>query len=211
VLVAHGLAVPAAIHAAQLRRPAALVLANGPLWRLDRVTAALASAARAWPRTFPAVVLRPGPWLAWLASSAGLRRTVSNPYAMDHDRVAAIAGGLVSTSGYRRALSAYLASLAGGLPDPTRSGPPTWLLWGDDDTLYPASDADRLDAALGGGRHVRVPGGRYFYPEERPWLLADFAAGLARSDAAAGAPQGGATAVSGQAGSAAGAPGHVQG
>lgn len=169
VLIAHGLAVPAVSRAAALLGPATLagmVLSNGPITRLDPVTAG-------WVRVAGAIPAIPKTLFArWLASSAGLRRAVANPYVMDRDTIAAICTPAFETVAHRSAVSAYLRSLA-HLPPFVPSGVPTLLAWGDDDPLYPLAEADAADVLLGGGRVQPIPGGRFGHPEERPWALAD--------------------------------------
>ncbi|MFZ5477930.1 MAG: alpha/beta fold hydrolase [Myxococcota bacterium] len=167
LVVAHGLAVPVAVEAARAVPPAALVLSNGPLGRVDPVTAALGR--------IPGLraLLAPPVWLRWLASSAGLRRAVANPYAMDRDTVAALCGPGVATPAARRATASFLASLPGDLPDGRDLACPVLLLWGDDDALYPAFVASALEAAHPRATYVAVPGGRFLHPEERPWAMAD--------------------------------------
>ncbi len=174
ILVAHGLAVPAAVEAARHAPPVALVLTNGPLRQLDPVTAALARASSTAPgrRLLAGTLLNPRPWLAWLRSSVGLRRAVVNPYVMDRDTVATICGPLVETSAGRAAVSSWLASLD-ELPDARALGCPVLLLWGDGDRLYPASEASFLESALPAARYEAIPGGQHLHPEERPWELAD--------------------------------------
>ncbi len=168
VLVAHGLAVPAAMLAARRGRPGlrGLVLTNGPITRLDAFSAAFARSASVLSRAPGAVYTR------WLASSAGLRRTVANPYVMDRDTVAAICGPLFADAGQRRAVADYVRSLA-PMPAFAAPGVPVALIWGDDDPLYPLAEADAADVLLGGGRVRAIPGGRFGHPEERPWALAD--------------------------------------
>ena len=78
-LVAHGTAVPVAWRAAQALQPAALVLSDGPVSRLDGVLGGLCQLARS-PWLFSKTVLQPDFLTRWLASSAGLRRAVVNPY-----------------------------------------------------------------------------------------------------------------------------------
>lgn len=169
-LVAHGLAVPVAVAAASARAPRGLVLLNGPLRTLDPVTRAVATLARA---RVLRPLLTPRVWLPLLASSAALRRTVNNPYAMDRDTVATICGPLVADRDHRRALATFLSSIPSALPDPRLLTCPVSLLWGDEDVLHPLREADWLDAALGGGRTRTLPGGRFFFPEEQPWAVAD--------------------------------------
>lgn len=178
LVVAHGLAVPAALHAAAVGGPAAVLVSNGPVTRVDPVTSALARLL-ALPGAAQAV-LQPSVWLAWLRSSAGLRRAVANPYVMDRDTVATLCESRVADAGARSATAAYLRSLRAGLPDVAAIRVPTWLAWGDEDILYPNSEADFLDAALGGGRRLVVPGGRWAHPVERPWAVADGVETVAR-------------------------------
>lgn len=177
VLVAHGLACPAAMRAASAVPGCRLVLCNGPLVHLDPVTRALARAARV-PGLLPALLLRPPVILGWLSSSLGLRRAVRNPYVMDRDTVVAVCGPLFATPERRRAVAAYL----GSLPAAVRSTPvladEVTLLWGDEDVLYPPWQLDDARAVLPSLRHVAVPGGRSLHPVERPWLVADAIADL---------------------------------
>lgn len=169
VLVGHGLAVPAVTRAAGLagRNLRRLVLSNGPISRLDPFTRAFLRAGPCMP-----AALHPALFLRWLASSAGLRRAVCNPYIMDRDTIDAICRPLVASHGARAAVATYLRSLC-PLPEFVASGVPTTLAWGDDDALYPLAEADTADAIVGGGRVRAIPGGRYVHPEERPWALAD--------------------------------------
>jgi pimeloyl-ACP methyl ester carboxylesterase len=178
VIVAHGSAVPAVVVAASAS-PASLrgvVLVNGPVTRVDPVSRALAAILSAPGGTS---LLRPRPWLRWLASSAGLRRAVVNPYVMDRDTVAAVCGPVVGSGEGRAAAAAYLRALSEPLPDPRSIAVPTLAAWGDDDALYPASEADFLESSVADCRHVRVPGGKHLHPIERPWALADAVAAWA--------------------------------
>lgn len=182
LLVAHGLAVPAALHAAILGGPCAVVVSNGPVTRVDPVTRTIARLLA--PPGAPGLLLRPEPWLAWLRSSLGLRRAVANPYVMDRDIVAALCASRVADPDSRRALAGYLQSVVAALPDPHQVRVPTWAVWGDEDVLYPDFEADYLDTCLGGGRRLVVSGGRFVHPVERPWSVADrvaTVAGMARS------------------------------
>lgn len=171
VLVAHGLAVPAALAAAPAF--AGVFLLNGPVSRLDPVTGALAGLAARAPGLVAGSLLHPDLLPRWLASSAGLRRVVTNPYVMDRDTVAALAVSTVGTPGLRRAAASYLGSLAAGLPEVGPVGVPLGVLWGDEDRLYPASEADFLSTRAGLGPYTRIPGGRFLAVVERPWEVAD--------------------------------------
>lgn len=169
IVVAHGTAVPVAWRAAVRARPAGLVLSNGPVHRLDPLTAALARA----PRPVVRFLLRPGVLERWLASSAGARRLVVNPYVMDRDTVVALVRPLVRTALHRRAVAAFLADLARVVGQPPPYGGPTLLVWGDADPLYPPYLPDEARRWLSCMRHLSIAGGQHFFPEERPWALAD--------------------------------------
>lgn len=171
IVFAHGLAVPVACAVAAKRSLGGLILSNGPLRRVDKATAVVIRLG-----AMPGVGLLPflrWPWLAWLRSSVGLRRAVNNPYAMDRDTVAAVCGELVSSSAGSMALRRWLCSLRTPWPDPAGLPGPLRLLWGDNDALYPLADADEIDAVRGGGGVWVQEGGRFAWPEEMPWALAD--------------------------------------
>ena len=60
-----------------------------------------------------------------------------------------------------------------------RSTMPARMVWGTADPLFPVEWAEWLDRALPGSRGVRlVDGGRLFWPEERPAILAEEARAL---------------------------------
>lgn len=53
------------------------------------------------------------------------------------------------------------------------------MVWGTDDPLFPVSWAEWLDQALPASRGLRkVDGGRLFWPEEHPDILAEEARAL---------------------------------
>lgn len=169
VLIAHGTAVPVARAAADRSPPRALVLCNGPIDQLDAVTAGVARA----PAGLASALLRPAVWNRWLASSAGLRRTVVNPYVMDRDTVVALTAPYTGSAAGRRAVAAFLADLRTAAD---RTGPdsvPTALVWGTDDPLYPPGVIDTARTRIPGLEVLEVPGGQHFHPLERPWWLAD--------------------------------------
>ena len=171
-LLAHGSAVPIAVRAAILARPERLVLTNGPHHGLDPVLSALSALGRI-PAVLAGTVLQPPVLQTWLASSAGLRRAVVNPYVMDRDTVVALSGPLVRSSEHRLALARFLYSLRAATASAPRYDGSTLLVWGDDDALYPASYADELRRFFPNGELRAIPGGRHLHPEERPWSLAD--------------------------------------
>ena len=172
ILVAHGTAIPVALLAAEQHAPAALVLTNGSLGGLDPVTAAVCRLARS-QRLFSTLLLHPRIWLRWLASSAGLRRTVVNPYVMDRDTVVALCGPLLQSGAHRRAVTTFLAALPEFASQPPRIDCPTLLLWGDEDPLQPSHVADSARRWLPSAEVAVVPGGQHFHPLERPWAMAD--------------------------------------
>jgi len=169
VLVAHGLAVPVALHAAPQVPGLRLVLSNGPVSHLDPLSALLFRLPAASLRT----LLRPGLALPALASSAGLRRAVRNPYVMDRDTVVAVCGPLLGEPGARAAAVDFLRSLPAALRSTPRFFGPTLLCWGDEDRLYPPSTVDEARLLLPAAVHHAIPGGRLMHPVERPWATAD--------------------------------------
>ena len=172
VLVAHGTAVPVAWRAASEAQAAGLVLSNGPVRALDPILKALSQAARS-PRLLAETVLRPAVLQRWLASSAGLRRTVVNPYVMDRDTVVRLSDPILATTEQRRAVAEFLRDLVRQADVPPPYEGPTLLCWGDADPLYPAEAAEDALVSLPNGEHVSVPGGQHFHPVERPWYIAD--------------------------------------
>jgi len=91
---------------------------------------------------------------------------------------------LVASPERRSQLNRYLAAFE---PNPLpaiepalrRSAIPTRMVWGTADPLFPVLWAEWLDRTLPKSRGVRlVEGGRLFWPEERPDVLADEARAL---------------------------------
>ena len=169
-LVAHSGAIPVALRAAASAPPAALILSNGPLSQPDPVLRVL---GRLPQPLLAHALLRPRLWLRALASSAGLRRAVINPYVMDHDMVVAVCGPLVQTAEDRAAIAAFFKDLAAERPLPPPYAGPVLLPWGDSDLLYPAAEVDQFRQLLPRVRHVSIPGGRHLHPIEQPWAIAD--------------------------------------
>jgi hypothetical protein len=172
ILVAQGSALPVVLAAATMTKPAGIVFTNGILGRIDPMTRALCAAAQMPHLMFnqmcsPQIVLR------WLSSSAGLRRTVVNPYVMDHDTTVAICGPIFKDHTKRKRLQRYLQDL----PIETQKEPvfpvQTLLCWGDKDQLnrvtcspFSINKTDLITKDV-------VPGGKYLHPVERPWEIAD--------------------------------------
>ena len=166
VVVAHGLALPLVLSIAWVNLDA-LVLSNGPLLRLDPYTRVLSRLPEAVLRR---VVLQPSALNTWLASSIGLRRAVVNPYVMDKETVVSLTSPLVDSAELRTQTARWLKSLADMLPVQIQPDLNVVALWGDSDRLYPIQDLEEID----GLRVVPVAGGRFFFPKERPWEMADF-------------------------------------
>jgi len=91
---------------------------------------------------------------------------------------------LVASPERRSQLNRYLAAfepnpLTAIEPALRRSAIPTRMVWGTADPLFPVLWAEWLDRTLPKSRGVRlVEGGRLFWPEERPDVLADEARAL---------------------------------
>lgn len=167
-VVAHGAAVPVA-----LGLPAgavdALVLTQGPLERLDPILGALSRLGEG----ALCQVFRPALLHRWLASSAGLRRTVVNPYAMERDTVVMLTEAWCARPEARLAAARWLRALRGPLPAAPPGGARILAVWGDADALYPVESLKSLMQGPGFEGLVRVPGGRHHHVEEMPWALAD--------------------------------------
>ena len=170
VLVAHGTAIPPALIAAREGGAAGLILSNGPLIGPDPVLRALASLPTS---VLSRVGLRPKLWLRWLASSAGLRRAVINPYVMDRDMVVAVCHQAVVTHERRTATARFLKDQSHhpGHGEPFTG--PTLLIWGDHDPLYPIPQIDDFRSHMPHISQITVPGGQHLHPIERPWAIAD--------------------------------------
>ncbi len=175
--VAHGAAVPVALAAAARRPPAALVVVNGPIGEAGPAFTALGRLA-GLPGWGPSVLLQPRVWTRFLASSAGLRRAVANPYVMDRDTVVALCAPGVATAEGRARTASLLRDIAGISTDIPLPSCPLGAVWGSGDPLYPPRLLDRLRARRPDLLHVDVPGGEYAHPVERPWFIADALPGL---------------------------------
>ncbi len=64
---------------------------------------------------------------------------------------------------------------------------PALLIWGEEDTLFPMADAERLQRTLRDATLVRVPGAKTFVPLDRPDAVADAIASFVDARPAAGA------------------------
>ncbi|MGX5732369.1 alpha/beta fold hydrolase [Pseudoxanthomonas beigongshangi] len=101
------------------------------------------------------------------------------PANVTDETIAYYFGPLVSSPLRRSQLNRYLAGLE---PNPLlaieadlrRLDTPTRMVWGTADPLFPAHWASWLDQTLPGSRGIRqVEGGRLFWPEERPDVVAE--------------------------------------
>lgn len=179
LLVGHGSALPLIRAVGTHAKVSGLVLSNGPGETADRLS-------RLWTRVFSMPqplrksLLSPTVVMPFLQSSLGLRRTVVNPYVMDHDTVVAICEPIFNDSARRERVATYYQSLA-NLPEiPFCTDKPVLLCWGDADPLGADTYNDLLQKTDGNITHSPIPGGRFMHPVERPWELADRVASWAR-------------------------------
>ena len=103
----------------------------------------------------------------------------TNPSNLTHEAIECYFTPLVSTPLRKAQLNRYLAAFE---PNPLlaieaelrRTSIPTRMVWGTADPLFPVEWAEWLDRTLPGSRGIRlVEGGRLFWPEERPDVLAE--------------------------------------
>jgi pimeloyl-ACP methyl ester carboxylesterase len=169
-LVAHGTAVPLACAVAAQQPPAGLILSNGPIGPMSAAARGLLRPLRALP---PRAVLR------WLSSSAGLRRTVVNPYVWEHDTVVTVCGPLFGTSDALHLTRSFLSHVPEWAQDQAIIPPNTGLIWGTSDSIFPASQQD-----FGPNMPPIIPieGAAHFHPLERPWETADRVLSWAKRD-----------------------------
>jgi hypothetical protein len=180
IVLGHGLGNPLAIALAARRRPAALCLLNGAVERLDPVSRAVVRWAAIVPWVTRAAS-HPRIAIGALASSAGLRRAVVNPYAMDRDTVAMLSMPLLTTRAHRRATTEYLGSLSTNLHPTPLGGVPVVLIWGTSDLLYPIPRDPSRWFPGSEVTAVSQPGGRFLAIEERPWEVSDLLVGWAEA------------------------------
>ena len=180
ILVGHGSALPLVKAASSHPAVTGVVLSNGPgakLARLNRLWSRLFS----MPQPLRQGLLGPTLMMPFLQSSVGLRRTVVNPYVMDHDTVVAICEPIFSDADRLKRAAVYFKSLS-SLPDISLGEDVQILLcWGDSDPLgadtYSVIDQDGASNIA----HSPIPGGRFMHPVERPWELADRVANWANN------------------------------
>ena len=172
ILVGHGSALPLVRASCAHPRVAGLVLSNGPGLKLDRLN-------RLWVRLFSIPqplqqsVLGPTLMMPILQSSVGLRRTVVNPYVMDHDTVVAICEPIFSHEARRERAANYFRSLT-DLPEiHLASDIQILFCWGDSDPIGADTYNDLLQVNAPNITHSPIPGGRFMHLVERPWEFAD--------------------------------------
>ena len=122
---------------------------------------------------------------AYARSSQGIGgNAYANPATFSDEAIEYNFRPLVASPLRRAQLNRYLASFE---PNPLvaeRSSlrqftGPARMVWGTDDPLFPVSWAEWLDQALPASRGLRkVDGGRLFWPEEHPDILAEEARAL---------------------------------
>ena len=161
ILVAHGTAVPLAMHAAAQAPPAGLVLTNGPLGTMT-------PAMRAMCRSLK--VLGPRAAIKLLASPAGLRRTVVNPYVWDYDTVVTICGPLFEDTHARGLTQGFMGALQEWTQTPATAAANTTHIYGDSDTALSPLNKDNIQNQ---SSIQIIEGGHHYHPLERPWEIAD--------------------------------------
>ncbi len=172
LLLSHGLALPLARALALARSDlAGLVVISGPLRRLDPLSRALGQVARRVP-ALARQLLRPGLAVPALASSAGLRRAVVNPYVMDRDIVAMLSAPLLASASHRRYVAQYLADLASWNARASGSSHRELWLWSALDRLYPPPDLLSRWPGEGEVQTRVMDGARFMAVEEKPWDVA---------------------------------------
>lgn len=167
-LFVHGAAVPVGLRtrAEQFKQ---LILCNGPVTRPGvelRLLRRIPSFARKG-------LLSGSLANRWLASSFALRRTVTNPYAMDRDMVVTLTEPWLKSAEGREMASRWLLEAGAGGPVPTGRAGEIVAIWGDRDVLYPLSEAAAAVDLAANGQVLTVAGGRHYFMVERPWRLAE--------------------------------------
>ena len=166
-VVAHGLAVPVAMRMKGVR----VYVSNGPLSAPDAVLRSLASAGQS---TLAQLILQPALALRWMASSAGLRRAVVNPYVMDRDTVVRLSAAVMRSAETRATASAWIRACSSGVDQQwSVELSEVFGIWGDSDPLYPLAQLRNALSGPGANLPNVIPGGRNMHLVERPWELAD--------------------------------------
>lgn len=165
IIVSHGEAVPFALSVgADCVR--LQVITNGQL------SGGTASAqVSQLPKTIITGATRLGLGSWFFRSSLGLRRAVKNPYVMDRAVVDNMIAPYFSTKEQRKGMLA-LFKLTSQVKDVPVSKP-VHVIWGDSDRMHPKAVVEAWAATVKDVTVEYVPGGRWFYPLECPWDLAD--------------------------------------
>jgi pimeloyl-ACP methyl ester carboxylesterase len=125
-------------------------------------------------------------WLAPWHSDHGLARSergigglcYANPAHPTDEALAMYFGPLMESAERKAALHRYAIALGrnallGIQPAQRSSRTPTRIVWGIDDTIFDAANADYLHKSFGNSRGVRrLSGAKLFWPEERPDIIA---------------------------------------
>jgi len=173
ILVSHGSAIPFAL-SAKSDCISVQVVTNGPV-----LNTGSSSKLSTFSRSIIGVSTRIGLGSMLFRSSLGLRRAVKNPYVMDSDVVDTMVAPYFSTRQGRKGLLATLR-LTPDCRDLSVSVP-IHIIWGDSDRFHPLAMVDEWAGGLKNVTIEHVPGGRWFYPVECPWELADRLSELSRS------------------------------
>ena len=167
ILVAHGLGIPLALQYAAENPIRRLILSNGPVEKLDPISASFAKL----PSLLQKIYLHPKICFRYFQSSLGMRRAVVNPYVMDKEVVASTCAPL-KKSRTRSHMIQYLKELSSFSP-PTSISSSMMAIWGDHDLLYPISVSMDIQNRYPQTTRLDIEGGKLLHPIERPWAIAD--------------------------------------
>jgi len=171
VLLSHGLAHPVALELAAHTPAAGVALMNGPLPGVG--SSVVRSALAAWSLG-PARSRLPARWLFGLqASSAFLRRTVSDPHVMDRDIVAMLCAPSLATPRHRRVTGEYLRLMSNMRCPDLPAGLPVALLWSTGDPAHPLPRTSDLPPQLARAKLMIMEGARYYAIEHQPWRVGE--------------------------------------
>jgi len=120
----------------------------------------------------------------WLADKPSARLTFggavyADPSILTDEAIDTYFSPLIRSPAQRALVDATLVAfepnpLAGIGPALKRCNAPTRIVWGTDDTIFSPDSPDRLDRSFGNSRGVRrLAGGKTFWPEEFPDILAE--------------------------------------
>jgi len=166
-LVAHGLAVPAAISVSRQQPLENLILSNGPLGahRLLKLINV--------PKFLLHPLLHPLVSIPIFASSIAFRRLVINPYVMNRDTIVSLCQNNLSSAKYRRNTVNYLHSLNNLCPFEQSNISQCTFIWGDSDRIFSLKEIDSTSTKNPRTNRVLIAGGAHLHPIERPWAIGD--------------------------------------